>query len=187
MTAEQRLLNLRTKLADAMKRRDYIKASKLQSEISVLLKQTEGCTLDSINKDLSVQEQNESIILMNKVMIMADLLQGYARDFFAFVKKRDSSIQSIDICRKANEAANLCLSITKNISATFDEDYVNNFQSICDETDVLICKVLKKNLQKNKKIKKDEEKDKTVSRKAKTKSSSKDSKKVSSKSKKVAA
>lgn len=150
MTHEQRLINLRLKLAEAIKKRDYLKASKFQNDINNLLSQGEVITLSSMINNKTEEERDKVIVTMNKVFAFADLLQGYALDFQSLVQKMDNRVQSVDICRKAKEAARICLSITKEVSQYKDEKFNETFQNMCDEIDMVTSNIIYKHYQKSK-------------------------------------
>lgn len=145
---QDKLITLRKKLALAITKHDYIKAAKIETQIKTLAGSKQHFTLDSITGTMSDKVKYDTILLMNRVFTIADILQGYALDLESAAMKIDNSVESVQICKKAKQAASTCLSITKEISAFSSPQHIECFQAMCDEIDMCTKNIINKYHQK---------------------------------------
>lgn len=149
------MMELRKKLSEAIRDNQYLKVIKLQKEITLLEKKlSEECvTVKEVIEELTPREKDKIIILMNKVFVLADLLHGYSNDFEAAIRRISPNLINIPVCEEARRASKMCLDITKSIDRK-DERFLENFQNMCDEIDLVACNIINKYQQRAKNAKK---------------------------------
>ena len=147
----KKMVELRSKLCEAVKKNEYLKILKLQKEI-VELEQILGqeeITVKELIKELPQSEKDKIVVLMNKVFAMADLLHGYANDFQSVMSKLEPNIIDVPVCKTARSASKMCLQITKEVSKHKDIKFVEDFQDMCDEIDLVASNIINRQYQRS--------------------------------------
>lgn len=93
-------------MAEALSRRNYVKASQIQSEITRELQRRETTSLGSLLPDMTREERVKVLCLMHKLFVFSDILYGSALEFSEYLKRFDKSID-VEVVKQAKEASRL--------------------------------------------------------------------------------
>lgn len=131
------LKNLQEKYRQAVLQRNYAKLPELQQAIRAEMQRIERTSLGSLLPSMTKEDRIQSLRLMHRLFVFADILYGIALEFEGHMRNFDPSI-SVDVCCQAKKAASLCRDIIRNVDAFEDEKMSEGFGEMCDTIQMMV-------------------------------------------------
>lgn len=126
---QKQLESLRQKLLKALKEGNMTKSANIQAQMNRL--QYEQVTLQTAAlESLTIDEHVKAINLMNRVFVLADLIEEAALDLEAYMRK--TGVVKIGICEDARQIKLLAGKFAKLVDGYHDEAFSDAFAELCD-------------------------------------------------------
>ena len=152
-----RLVELKKKLRDALLSGQYTKAAKLQKQIQIEKSRKELVPLNTLLPEMTPEQTEEALMKMHKVFVMADMLYGFALDFESTIQKYDPSMTLL-VTNKVRQIKQVSSEITKNVDALGCDRLSEQFGDMCDECSLVVQNIIYKYRQREKKLIEEEQK-----------------------------
>lgn len=126
---QKQLESLRQKLLKALKEGNMTKSANIQAQMNRL--QYEQVSLQTAAlESLTIDEHVKAINLMNRVFVLADLIEEAALDLEAYMRK--TGVVKIGICEDARQIKLLAGKFAKLVDGYHDEAFSDAFAELCD-------------------------------------------------------